>query len=408
MNAYREIKHLHLVVDSHGNDGDRVTGAVISSCIGAISRQCPNVHITLSINSAWLHFMKQLEETGLPNVTKLIMFAGSAGPDDPAAGWRNSSWDTIIDFAGHHASVSCFWELVFSGSTFPDLRSAYVNTTADSDGGLPATLIKSIDFSEDRHDFDLVRSETLWDAAGRPGSSTPLYGLRNMQEIVLAHNTYLDIPVMESLFNSDIIPRRLTRLEIVDCPKLHAVDDLAALSTLLQRALQLVQHLKLHLCKMNRSLSLLTSWELRYTAKINEHPEQHLCNIIRQLGQQVRSLDVALPHACSNIFTPPAEKAKAHKSPQNHAAVSLEPYGTLASRTLAAGYKYRRLILWHELCRDACTWHDMVDIASKQGSDVSWELIHGPRDSASWHVGGCLPLLYTAEEMLHKPFAEAE
>ncbi|KAK4540903.1 hypothetical protein LTR36_008845 [Oleoguttula mirabilis] len=384
----RDIKHLELVIDRRGNDSKRITGAIVANCIGAISRQCYKVQITLTMNSAWLHFMKQLENFGLPNVTKLIMFAGAADTD-PAA--------------GHHAWTSNFWDLIFSGSTFPDLRSAYVNTAADSETGLPATLQESVGFVAPHNGPRYIYQ----DAKNKPRTSNPLHGLHNMQEIILAHNTYLDLPVIESLFGSEIIPKRLTRLEIVDCPNLHPVNDLTALSTLLQRALQLVQHLKLHLCKLPRFDSGETYLDTRYAARIHEHPEEHLCNIIRELGQNVRSLDIAVPFACNDIFSPSVKKAKAYATPHEYPPVSLEPYVTLPSRILAEGYRYRRLVCWHAVCRDAHAWQDMIDTASEQGSNISWDMVYPPEDRASWHVSGCLPLLYTADEVLQKPFDEA-
>ncbi|KAK5125257.1 hypothetical protein LTR85_000933 [Meristemomyces frigidus] len=379
----REIKHLDLLIDSRDNDSKkRITGAIVANCIGAISRQCYGVQITLTMNSAWPDFVGQLQNFGLPNVTKLMIFMGYA--------------------AGHHAWMTSVLNLVFSGSTFPDLRSAYVNTTAESAAELPATLHESVGEISDE------RRYIYRDPTSKPQSSVPLHGLRNMQEIILAHNTYLNIPFLESLFGSEIIPKRLTRLEIVDCPKLHAVNDLTALSMLLQRALQLVQRLKVHLCKLASFDSGETYLDTRYAARISEHPEEHLCDIIRELGQNVRSLDIAVPFACSNIFTPPAKKPKAHAAPQDYQSLSLEPYGTLPSRVLAEGYKYRRLICWHAVCREAHAWHDMIDAASDQGSSLSWEMVYPPEDRASWHVSGCLRLLYSADDVLHKPPADPE
>ncbi|KAK5130072.1 hypothetical protein LTR08_002505 [Meristemomyces frigidus] len=375
----RDIKRLDLVIDSHGKDARRITGATVANCIGVISRQCLGVEITLTLLGAWLHFVKQLETFGLPNVIHLILFIGEDCGDMP----------------GQHV-----WDLVFSGSTFCDLRSAYVNTTMISETGLPTNLEDSVGFITDdwRHTPE-DRSKTS------PTPTTPLYGLRKMKEIVLAHNTYLDLPVLETLFGSEIIPQNLTLLEIVDCPKLHPVKHLTALSTLLQRALLLVRHLKLHLCKLTHydSGEFLNDWG--YAARINEHPEEHLCNTVRELGKKIRSLDLAVPFACSNIFSPPIKKAKAYSQLQSFPPVPREPYGTLPDRLSAHGYKHRRLICWHAVCRDAHRWDDMIDVASEQDGDVSWEMVFPAEDRASWHVSGCLPMQYLAQDVLQKPFA---
>lgn len=77
---------------------------------------------------------------------------------------------------------------------------------------------------------------------------------------------------------------------------------LTALSTLLQRALHLVQSLKLHPCKTPHYEEDENSLERQYTARIDENPEEHFCNIKRELGHTVRDLDIAVGFACDRVF----------------------------------------------------------------------------------------------------------
>ena len=378
----RDIKRLDLTLDSR-TDGKKITGAIFARCIGAISRQCYTAKIKLTLNAAHHDFFKQFQQFDLPNVTNLVLFIGA------------TDFDHSVD---PNTLYSSFWDMVFSGSTFSDLQTTYVNTTASSSEDLPKNIKESVGFSS-RNWHERYPSLSKTNSRG-----TPLYGLRHMEEIVIAHNAYLNVPALDSLFGSDIIPQRLTKLEIVDCPKLH-IKHLTALSTLLQRALQLVKHLKLHLCKLRNPEHGESSEGFQYAAQINEHPEEHLCNVIRELGQTIRSLDVAVPFACSNIF-PAHSRTKVFDEPKDYPTIALEPYGTLPERLVAERYKYRRLICWHGVCRDAHGWHDMLDAADVLQDDVSWEMLYPPEDRGSWHVSGCLPLRYSASDVLSKPFAK--
>ena len=238
----RDIKHLHIILDNR-EDGYRITGATLSNCIGAVTRKCYSVKIHLTLYGAWPKWIPQLERFGLPNVSKLTLFLGGAELE-PGRAWRGSD-------------ESPLWNLVFSGSTFSDLKDVYINTRAYNPGDLPTSLQDSIHGAHPVRDY-------VWT---KPNESTsdnvvPFYGLRGMEQIVLAHTPHPTLDIMQSLFGSDIIPHNLTKLEIVNCASLHPVKHLPAIATLLQRALQLVKHLKLHLCKLSSSTTTTTthSW----------------------------------------------------------------------------------------------------------------------------------------------------
>ena len=216
----RDIKHLDLLLDSR-KYGYRITGADVTRCIGAVSRKCDNIKINLTLYSIWQNFAKQLENEAIPNVVKLAMYLD----------------ETKVDHADMLVLEMKVWELVFAGSTFPDLRSARINTLVASADEMPGSIDEGIDMI-------LTKPTAYYD--GNSCVDMPFYGLLNMQEIKLEYNVFLDARVLKSLFGSKIVPKHLKKLEIVNCPCLDPIRDLEALSILLQRCLQLLQWLKLH------------------------------------------------------------------------------------------------------------------------------------------------------------------
>lgn len=369
----RDIKYLGLLLDSQ-KEGDRITGAVVARCIGAISRKCSAVKTTFEIQGIWPGFTKQLEDAALPNVTRLELFLGSTSDTTEIGRLREK-----------------VWELAFSGTTFPDLRTVSINTIV----ACPCSLPKSLDES-----FELVSAysqgrayySSRWTHGDRSAQrSAPFYGLRKMEKVILEYNSFLNANVLESLFGSNIMPQRLTKLEIVCCPDLELVRDLEALATLLQRGLQLLKFLKLHLCY---DLNFNHERDVAYVSKINEHPEHHLCNIVRELGRNINGLDLAVPFACSRIFVPlPKKPARIDCAPLELPDIPEEPLKTLPERLMAAGYRYRRVI-FSEICRGAHEWDEMATLASNQSDNVSWEILFDNQDNSAglWAVSGSLPV----------------
>ncbi|KAK5686181.1 hypothetical protein LTS10_002296 [Elasticomyces elasticus] len=377
----RDIKHFSLVLDG-SVDGQRITGAALSNCIGAVARKSDNVKIHLTLNGGWPRWMSQLEKFGLSNVTELTLILDEA--------------ELELDGSWRWTATSPLWDLLFCGSSFADLKKVNVNTRK---GHQQASLQDSVGRAQSHHDSSVEKTTS------KP--AVPFYGLRRMEEVVIAHSQHLTPNVMGSLFGSDIIPQCLTKLEIVDCPSLHALGHLTAIAILLHRALQLVKHLKLHLCRLVSRSSDSEVLSHQYTHKLDEHPEEHPCNIVRELGKRIQHLDLALPFVCSNIFPPRSKIVNVFADKPDYPAIARNPVDTLPGRLQAAGYKYRRLICWHGICRDAHKWHDMRETAVSIEEDVSWELIMG-KHMGSWHVGGCLPVKFHADEELSRPFTEAE
>lgn len=226
-----------------------------------------------------------------------------------------------------------------------------------------------------------------------------------MTKISIKHNDLLSPQVLQSLFFSKIIPTKLTRLEIVNCPVLHQVRDYADIALLLERALPLLHHFKLHI---HRNPGGGQAYYPQYCADMAEHPEQHICNVVRKAGQKIKSLDIALPYVCNRIFLPRSMAPPAQLAERDYPTIPREPYETLPERLILEGYKYRRLICWDGICTGSHVWEDMLDLADSQGDGISWEIVSYRDKTASWHVGGCLPTRYKASEVVKRELPQEE
>jgi len=380
----RDIKHLNIVLDER-KEGTKILGVILSNFIGAVSRKCYAVKITLSLRVVGAALVKQLEASEVPNVTKLKLLLGSCHPSRCYSG-EHSAWSDQV------------WDFVFSGSTFPDLESVYLDTSSDHQDlrNLEANNPGSLEYATQHENF--LSGEHI----NKPRAATPFYGLRSMKQIIFQRMRYLDALALESIFASDVIPKRLTRLEIVECSSLHPVRDLMELSAVLQKALPLVQTLKLHLHELDvyydDADEEMVEYESEYTSRINEHPEDHLCNIIRELGQNIRSLDIAVPFACSRMFLAPEKNPQINATTQQLPSIPLHPRDRLQERVLAEGYKYRKLTCWHGVCRKAHDWEKMSSLANGQTGNHSWLLLYPDKYSGSWHLSGYSPVKFIPNE----------
>ncbi|CZT15321.1 uncharacterized protein RCC_12043 [Ramularia collo-cygni] len=389
----RDVKRLNIVLDSsHGerNPSKPVNGELLSRCIGAISRGRSGVTIRLTLHGPWHGLLQQLQTVYLPDVRHLVLLLGGDAQEQ-----------THSRRSGRSKSRN-LWELCFSGSAFPDLQTIEFDSHHTCRGDLPATYQEAAECNtREYHGHSFGHSR-------RKADFTPFYGLKKMRKIRLQYNSLLNATVLESLFGSNIIPQYLTHLEIANCPSLRQT-DLAALSMLLQRGLQLLQHLKLHLQPLPRS-----DWQynhMKYVHEIQEHPDHHLCNVIREVGQSIQSLDLALPLVCGKIFVPLLQDPSYLHRPgrgKRYSIIPRDPAATLPARLVAQGYRYRRLICWDGFCQDGARWEDMQALASAQGEDISWEIISAQDNRGSWHVSGCLPTIYPAKEVLERQLAEDE
>lgn len=345
--------------------------------IGAISRRSTNVNIELSLFGPWHRLLQQLSTSTstLPDVRRLVLCLGGAGPE----------------FDAHlRASAVDIWDICFSGSIFPDLQQVKIDTLHASPSDRPENLTAIARGSSEDH---------ISPFEGIVASSAPLYGLKKMSKIFIKHNDLLDIKVLGNLFSSSVIPARLTHLEIVNCSNLHQTRHYEDLAILLQRALPILQHFRFHLPRNTRGVHHFLAAYYKDTA---EHPEWHLCNVVRELGQGIKSLDLALPFACNRMFLPRTKQAPAKLAERDWPPIAREPYETLPRRLLSAGYRYRRLICWDSICGGKHEWQDMLELADNQGDMISWEIVSDRDKTASWHVSGCLPMSYKANDVLKR------
>ncbi|KXS97194.1 hypothetical protein AC578_884 [Pseudocercospora eumusae] len=373
----RSIKTLEIALKSSVTKN--ATGSDLARMVGAISRGIPGVKIHLQLQGAWYTMLRQLQNLSLPDVVHLTMHLGYSTSEP---NWRHG--ETEINL----------WDMCFGGSVLPDLRQIEVDTKHASPETRPTTLAEACTFRPGRYPSVL----------NRDGCDT-LYGLEKMESISLNYNHLLTSSVLESLFDSNIIPQNLTRVNITNCPSLHQSLDIAALSMLLHRGLRLLQHLKLHV-QPHRSDT--DDAKKTYCSEINENPHRHLCNVVREAGQQIKYLDLALPFACKNIFLPIPQSKRDRVEPRKHPHVPYAPPGTLPDRLIAEGYRHRRLIVWDGICRESHDWREMKQAADDQGERVSWEMVGSAENCASWHIDGCLPLEYPSDDVLERELTRSE
>lgn len=372
----RDIKTLNIILDT-ANTKRSFSGVDLARCVGAISRRSNGINIKLSLYGPWNSLLAQLSTFPLPDVRRLVVCLGKK------------------DFQRESNKLD-IWDVAFSGSSFPDLKEVELDTLYGSPDERPSTIKAAASSQPENY-------EDMYDAYRHV--STPLYGLKKMTKISIKHNDLLKTRVLDNLFSSNIIPTKLTTLEIANCPLLHQVSDNAGLAVLLQRSLPLLQYLKLH---VNRNPPHGQGHYLTYRSELSEHPERHLCNVVRELGQKIKSLDLALPFACNRMFLPKTKQAPAALAERDWPTIPREPYDTLRDRLLAAGYRYRRLICWNEVCCRSHEWSDMLELVGNQGDMISWEILSYPDKSGSWHVSGCLPISYPASDVLKRELPQAE
>lgn len=377
----RDVKSLQIKLDCITDR--RIVGAILERCISGIAHKCPDVNISITLQSIWRDGLKQLEAANLPKVKELCLFMDFSGTNPV-------DYDFLVK--------QKLWELTFCGLTFPDLKDVYVNTSNNYAIGQPSTILESIDY------YDRPRERFLYNNAAMLDGNT-FHGLLKMEKIKIERTVLLNPDVLNALFNSRVIPTRLTTLKIVNCPLLHPVDDLAAIATLLQRGLQLLQYLTLHLADHDAYGEQFHVYN--YNAVIDEEPGHHLCNIVRVLGQRIKCLDLAIPFACKHMLIPLHTKAvSVLHGLRELPAISQQPLNTLSQRLIKEGYRYRRLILYRGVCRGAHDWNELVDLAVEQHGSVSWDLLSETEGKGTWCVSGCLPVERTWEEALSYPLRD--
>lgn len=298
------------------------------------------------------------------------------------------------------SSTTCgvhFWTLFCGGEALPDLNKLTINT-------IPASPAEVASNPLDR----MLKASIL--ASASPSHKThrinsiPLSGLRKMERIRISNDVMLKHANLNDTFASTELLGHLTSLEIENCARIGQIPALRTLSTLLQRTLPTLKHLKIHLISKPKYLDDPT-WQSEYTNMLAQDPTIHLCAIVRSLAQKIDSLDLALQFACNRMFLPykRSKTDSTHTSDSTQSLIAREPLATLPNRLLARGIKYRRLICWQSVCMDQHAGEEMRSYAVNQGSNMSWELVSDAANQGSWHVGGCDMAVFTADSVLMRP-----
>lgn len=365
----REIRFLTVTLSGVGKK-DNTNIYLVGQMLGALARKCPLIHVRLQIVHVWPSLPEELRRSPIPQVQELVAFLG---PDVPPT------------------CDAHFWTLFLGGEALPGLRTLDLNTIPASRGHVAVTpldrMLKASSLASDKYLYREHRTNSI-----------PLGGLRRLRSIRIANDVKLTAANLGVIFAS---PECLAHLEIENCANIGQIPALRSLSTLLQRTLPTLKHLKLHLIGKPDYIDD-EKWRNEYTRLLAEHPAAHLCTMIRTLGQKIPSLDLALPFACNRIFLPFNRDSAGcvYAGDATQTPVAREPLQTLQARLLARDIKYRRLICWQGVCMEQHEWDDMASHALHQASDMSWELISDPLNQGSWHVGGCDMAAFTADSVL--------
>ncbi|SMY28670.1 unnamed protein product [Zymoseptoria tritici ST99CH_1A5] len=400
----REIRHLKVVFNFE--EEVDLSVALLSHCIAAIpttTRSAPQISLVM-FGAPW-KLLAKLRHVALPHVYRLVLFAGND---------EDSTLPIMFPSAKHlFSSKTYLWNLCLAGSTFPDLQELELDGLHEELDDVPKTLCdahKEVTAWVNQHvPFSGEFDDCHYPFYGRPfddrdpgGKLRSFHGLKKMTRMKLQYTPLLGAAAVRALSRSGF-HESITSLEIINPPMLHQamVDDLAALSGLLQRCSTHLQYLKLHLLP---SFEIFAAEEgVSYGEHVAAHPEHHLCDIVRKMCSRMKTVDLALPYTCSRVFDS-RQQTKQHNDEQTRTAplMSLLPTNTLQRRLETAGYRYRRLICWDDDCfHRAGEWDTVRALASDQGEMISWEVIPNIEgENASWHLAGYHPVAFARGEVL--------
>lgn len=350
--------------------------SLVGQMLGAVARKCPRIHVKLQIEHPWPSLLEELQRSPMPHVHELVAFLGPKM--SPTCG-------------------AYFRTLFCGGEALPDLSVLNINT-------IPASPAQVANNPLDR----MLKTNSLTSGSHfhktRRTNPTSLRGLRKMESIRISNDVMLTKATLNDIFSSSEVFGHLTSLEIENCARIGQIPALRSLSTLLQRTLPTLKHLKIHLISKPEYLDG-PKWQHDYTNMLAQDPTTHLCAIVRSLGQKIDSLDLALPFACNRMFLPykRSNTDSTHTNESTQSPIAREPLATLPNRLLGRGIKYRRLICWQGVCMDQHGWEDMASYAVNQGSNMSWELVGDAANQGSWHVGESDMAVFTADSVLMWP-----
>lgn len=337
--------------------------------------------------------MSELASERLPNVRRLTAYLAHERTVALSSSRRRPLVSSRPD-----ALQPKIWRLAFNGETFPDLSAVYLNNLVSLKERAPSNphevFVLGMQNGPRNRLHDLVASEQL--------AASDFAGLAGIRETVLECNTLVNPRILKALFESKTTLEHLTKLDITNCPSLHPIMDLEFISSCLEHGLQFLSYLKVHFAWHDDGH---WGYDAAYRSKIDSHPQCHLCDVVREFGQRITSLDLAVPFACPRMFAPATRASNTEIRQSKH--ISETPFSTLPQRLIDAGYRYRRLI-FNSYCRDAYTWDEMAGLAQSQGDMISWELVENSPVGrhAGWFVSGCLPVESDAFEVMRRPLKD--
>ncbi|KAF2481932.1 hypothetical protein BDY17DRAFT_174168 [Neohortaea acidophila] len=383
----REIKTLDLRVHVW-KDGELASAPQLSRCIGWIAGQCSQVKISLTLVEVldWL-MNAGLKGLVFPNVTNLSIVSSPRIQQQ-------------VNSPRYTMSISGLWMQALSGSTFPSLQRISLGHAWRTKYDIPPNIRAQCEVARG------FRPRRFLAPSGDVAERTPSdYGRLQPQELKIELSLVMNVTFLEGLLASRIIPGRLTRLEIVNCPRVHPILDMGAIADLLRAALPSLQTFKLHLTPYFDGFE---GFPIAYKNKLDAHPEYHYCDIIRELGRTIPHLDLLLPFACSRALQT-AEHAmnSAAERSMHPPSLSREPLNTLPQRLKAEGYRYRRLTFTH-FCSDVERWDQMAALGERQDEKVSWELIYDAdvveKEQAAWFVSDRAPVHFGVRSVMDRKF----
>ncbi|KAI9810338.1 MAG: hypothetical protein M1827_006305 [Pycnora praestabilis] len=284
------------------------TAILVSRLIGAVSRHCPAVNITLCLLRADCHQppISGLETETFPCVTRLIVYVGkNSHGDEPSLALTPMTRYTSSRPAGlfgtpqlhspqgNWGSSFCmpnarFWRPYLNGSTFPNCRTVEINHYWKT----PRHGVSTIQTANEDGDRLSSSHSSLRDAVTQLGS---LAGLKNLESISLEHCKEMSSTILEAIFfRRESVAAKLKILELRFCNI-----DYGVLHKLMSQALPYLTHFTLHVGLLSATAEG-AKYELNDRSDNQNFP--HLCPLVREFGRNVTCLELAVPYLCRDIF----------------------------------------------------------------------------------------------------------
>lgn len=343
----------------------------VSQLINSIVRSSPQVKISLTLWETQMFFDLGVKDPISPNVQTLTLIHPNKG------------------------SMYCneYWTFLLSGEIFPGLQ------TLKTDG----FTSRSQDSLHDRYfamsDGPLPVRENLIEKLDIAASRLPY-----LQSLKIEGDIMLNQTLLKAFLDPKTTPKRLTTLSISFCPNQDKEGAPRAFSSVLKHALTKMPRLEslrmyIPACSVDR-LAEEDEWEA-----VSNDPELHLCDIVRNFGQQIKLLELGIPFACSCMF------ARHETADVNNPAPTLDlstfsslPLQTLPARLVEKGFKHRRIIIWRGHCSEEEEFPHIVPYLETQGPEYSWEVVSYPERQGFYRRGEDDVISFGVDEFFAQKF----